>query len=135
MVICDDKGRDCIEENSSKTFDCNTTCIGIYADVQLVGRDIEEEIKNDKPGGTFDTDLAGKIDDDLLKILLLPKKELKSDNREAVKIAIGQKGDEVDRKKYKMLISEYKKFKTKNVKHFRFNSAANLSAFGESFFV
>ena len=142
MAICDVKGRDCIEKNSPKTFDCNTTCIGIYADVQWVGRDIEEELKNEKPDGTLNTELAGKIDDDLLKILLLLRNELKSDirevrrefksgDKEVMKIATGQKGDEVDRKKYKMLISEYKKFKTKNVKHFRFNSAAELSTYGE----
>ena len=142
MAICDAKGRDCIEKNSPKTFDCNTTCIGIYADVQWVGRDIEEELKNEKPDGTLNTELAGKIDDDLLKILLLLRNELKSDirevrrefksgDKEVMKIATGQKGDEVDRKKYKMLISEYKKFKTKNVKHFRFNSAAELSTYGE----
>ena len=131
MGICDTKGRDCIEKNSSKTFDCNTTCIGIYADVQLVVRDIEEEFKNEKPEDTMIADLEGKIDDDLLKILLLLRNEFKSDNREVMKIATGQSGNEVDRKKYKMLISEYKKFKTKNVKHFRFNSAANLSTYGE----
>ena len=131
MVICDAKGRDCIEKNSSKTFDCNTTCVGIYADVQWVGRDIEEELKNEKPEDTINTDLAGKIDDDLLKILLLLRKEIKSGDKEVMKIATGQSGDEVDKRKCKMLISEYKKFKTKNMKHFRFNSAANMSTFGE----
>ena len=70
MAICDVKGRDCIEKNSPKTFDCNTTCIGIYADVQWVGRDIEEELKSEKPDGTLNTELAGDIDDDLLKIQL-----------------------------------------------------------------
>ena len=110
---------------------CNTTCVGIYADVQWVGRDIEEELKSEKPEDTMIADLEGKIDDDLLKVLLLLRNEFKSDNREVMKIAIGQKGDEVDKEKYKMLISEYKKFKTKNVKHFRFNSAANMSTYGE----
>ena len=132
MVICDAKGRDCIEKNSPKTFDCNTTCVGIYADVQQwIGRNIEEELKNEKTDDTINTDLAGKIDDDLLKILLLLRKEFKSDDKEVMKIATGQKGDEVDRKKYKMLISEYKKFKTKYVRHFMFSSAANMSSYGE----
>ena len=98
MVICDAKGRDCIEKNSPKTFDCNTTCVGIYADVQQwIGRNIEEELKNEKPDDTINTDLSGKIDDDLLKILLLLRNEFKSDKREVMKIAIGQKGDEVDK--------------------------------------
>ena len=127
MEICDTEGRDCIEKISVETFNCSTTCVGIYADVQWVGKSIKEEPMDEKPDDTKITDLKGKIDDDLLKVLL----QFKSDNREVMKIAIGQKGDEVDKKKYKMLISEYKKFKTKNVKHFRFNSAANMSAFGE----
>ena len=130
MVICDDKGRDCIEKTFSKTFDCNTTCVGIYADVQWVGRNIEEEPMDEKPDDTISAVLKGKIDDDLLKILL----QFKSDNREVVKIATGQRGDELDRRKYKMLISEYRKFKTKNVKHFKFNSAANLNTFGKHYF-
>ena len=127
MKICDTEGRDCIEKISVETFNCSTTCVGIYADVQWVGRSIEEELKDEKPDDTMIADLAGKIDDDLLKVLL----QFKSDNREVMKIATGQSGDEVDRKKYKMLISEYKKFKTKNVKHFRFNSAAEFSTYGE----
>ena len=131
MAICDVEGRDCIEKNSSKTFDCNTTCVGIYADVQWVERDIQEELKNEKPEDTMIADLEGKIDDDLLKVLLLLRNELKSGDKDVMKIAIGQKGDEVDKKKYKMLISEYKKFKTKNVKHVRFNSAAKISTYGE----
>ena len=93
MVICDAKGRDYIEENSSRTFNCNTTCVGIYADVQWVGSSIEEEPMDEKPDDTMIADLEGKIDDDLLKVLI----EFKSDNREVMKIAIGQKGDEVDK--------------------------------------
>ena len=113
------------------TFDCNTTCVGIYADVQWLGRSIEEESMDEKPDDTMIADFAGKIDEDLLKILLHLKKELKSDKREVMKIATGQKGDEVDKAKYEMLISEYKKFKTMNVKHIRFNPAANMSTYGE----
>ena len=45
--MCDPNGRDCIEENSAETFNCSTTCTGIYADVQWVGSDIEEEIEDD----------------------------------------------------------------------------------------
>ena len=130
MPVCNPNGRDCIQTNSARIFNCSTSCTGIYADVQWVGRSIEEELKNEKPDDTINTDLAGKIDDDLLKILLLLRKEFKSDDKKVMKIATGQKGDEVDRKKYDKLISEYKKFKTENMKHFRFNSAANLSTYG-----
>ena len=41
-----------------------------------------------------------------------------------------KRGEELDKDKYKMIISEYRKFKAKNLKHFRFDSAANLSMFG-----
>ena len=30
---CNGKGRDCIEEKSNSTFNCQTPCKGIYADV------------------------------------------------------------------------------------------------------
>ena len=123
MAICDVKGRDCIEKNSSKTFECNTTCSGIYADVEWVGKNIEEEFEDDD----IETNLEGKIDPDLLKVLLL----FKNDIQDVMKIATGQKGEELDREKYKMLVSEYRKFKTWNVKHFKFNSAVNLSTFGK----
>ena len=128
MAICDAKGRDCIEKNSSKTFECNTTCTGIYADVEWVGKNIEEDLDDDD----IQTNLEGKIDQELLKVLLLLETKMKNDIGEVMKIATGKRGDELDKEKYKMLVSEYRKFKTKNVKHFRFNAAANLSEFGES---
>ena len=143
MVTCDPRGRDCIEKNSSQTFHCNTTCVGIYADVEWVKKDIQMVISEENTEETMKPDLKGKIDDDLMKIYLLLKNEMRlmvNDMRnemknglgEVVKIATGKRGDELDKEKYKMLVSEYRKFKTKNVKHFRFNAAANLSEFGES---
>ena len=39
--------------------------------------------------------------------------------------------EEVDRMKFKKLIAEYKNFKRSHVQHFRFNSAANQTAFGQ----
>ena len=138
---CDPKGTDCIEKNFAETFVCNTTCVGIYADVQWMGKDIEEE-REEKVDATKQTDMKGKIHDDVLdKLLLLEeemkllKREIKNDFTKAIKSATGQEGEELDRKKYKKLISEYRKFKTTNVKHFRFNSAGNLSRFGEFLFV
>ena len=96
-----------------------------------MGKNIEEEFRNDD----IQTNLEGKIDSDLMKILLLLKTEMKlmkNDISEVMKIATGKRGDELDKEKYKMLVAEYRKFKTKNVKHLRFNAAANLSEFGES---
>ena len=125
LAVCDAKGRDCIEKNSSKTFNCDTTCVGVYADVQWIGKNIEEDFDNERAD---EVDFGGKIDDDLLKILRLMKDNIK----DVMKIATGKRGEELDRKKYKILISEYRKFKTRNVKYYRFNSKATLSTFGKS---
>ena len=57
---------------------------------------------------------------------------MKNDIKDMMKIATGKRGEELDRKKYKMLISEYRKFKTKTVKYYRFNSKGTLSTFGKS---
>ena len=134
-MICDLKGRDCIEKNSSKTFNCNTTCVGIYADVEWVKKDIEVEANEEKTDASAKAELEGKIDDDLKKMFLFLENKMKNDIDEVMKIATGKRGDELDKEKYKMLVSEYRKFKTKNVKHFRLNSAANLSTFGKDEFV
>ena len=138
-MICDLKGRNCIEKNSSKTFNCNTTCVGIYADVEWVKKDIEVEANEEKLDATTKAELEGKIDEDLKKMFLflenkvkLLENKMQMDIGEVMKMATGKRGDELDKEKYKMLVSEYRKFKTKNVKHFRFNAAANLSEFGES---
>ena len=135
MTIYDPKVRDCIEENSSKTFHCNTTCAGVYADVQWVAKDIDQQHKDAQADESIREVLEGKIDVDLLKVLLLFKtemmKQMKSVVDHKMKIATGERGQELDKKKYKMLISEYRKFKTKNVKHFRFNSAVISSRFGK----
>ena len=125
LAVCDAKGRDCIEKNSSKTFNCDTTCVGVYADVQWIGKNIEEDFDNERAD---EVDFGGKIDDDLLKILRL----MKDDIKDVMKIATGKRGEELDRKKYKILISEYRKFKTRNVKYYRFNSKATLSTFGHN---
>ena len=94
-------------------------------------------------------DLEGKIDDDLMKMFLFLqnkmkimkddmqnlKMDMKSNVEDVMRIATGQRGEELDKEKYKMLVAEYRKFKTKNVKHFKFSSAANLTMFGEDEFV
>ena len=142
MPICDAKGRDCIERNSTETFHCNTTCVGIYADVQWIGESIEEELGNEQVDETKKPNLFGKAHPDLLTRLIFLEekmklmendvKDMKNDIGEVMTIATGQKGEELDRKKYKMLVSEYRKFKTKNVKHFMFKSESDLSIYGES---
>ena len=101
----------------------------IIVQLKTIFKDVDDDIQNI---------LEGKVDQELLKVLLLFKTEMehvKNDVQDVLKIATGQKGEELDREKYKMLVSEYRKFKTKNVKHFKFSSAANLSMFGKDEFV
>ena len=135
MDVCDEKGRDCIERSSTNTFNCSTTCVGIYADVQWAGQSSEQDSTGENGEESMKAVLEGKIDDDLLEAFLLFKTEMmkhvKNDVEDVMKIATGQRGEELDRKKYEMLISKYREFKTKNVKHFRLKSAANLSTFGK----
>ena len=48
-----------------------------------------------------------------------------------VKFSNIEKGVEMDKEKFKMLLKEYKEFKLNNTRHFRFNSAANSTNFGK----
>ena len=45
---CSPKGRDCIEEIFSQSFNCTVTCEGIYADVALVKGEDPKEMMEDK---------------------------------------------------------------------------------------
>ena len=45
QIKCDIRGRDCIEENFSRKFYCNSTCEGIYADVQKVDNGAKESVQ------------------------------------------------------------------------------------------
>ena len=130
MEICGPKGRDCIERNSTRSFNCSTTCEGIYADVQWVGKKIEEEMEDEEAEEDLETEFKGKDDEKLNKLL----KRLAGLEREMklMKSSGQEKGEELDKEKYKMLIAEYRKFKRENVKHFRLNSAENSSSFGKS---
>ena len=114
--------------------------MGINADVQWVGKVIEEELNEEKVIDLKKVDLDEQINNTLLERFLILEKEIKIVKKEmellkngfgqVVKIATGQRGEELDKEKFKKLISEYRKFKTKNVKHLRLNSAANISRFG-----
>ena len=125
MEVCGPKGRDCIERNSAKDFNCSTTCEGIYADVQWVGKKIGEEIEDEQAGETV---FKGKDDEELSKML----KRI-ADLERKVKLvegALGKEGEGLDKEKYKMLIAEYRKFKRENVRHFRFNAGESTRSFG-----
>ena len=128
--ICNPMGRNCIETNSAETFNCSTTCTGIYADVQWVGSDIEEEIND------HTDDLVNLVENDPQKILALIEKKfevMRKDVGEIVKSTIGKGMEEQDKEMYKRLISEYRKCKTRSAKYFQFNSAADFNAYGRPY--
>ena len=102
---------------------------------------MNDDYTKEKNHDTEKADLEGKIHNNLLQRFLLLENEMRLVKEEmelikngfgqVIRIATGQRGEELDEHKYKMLISEYKKFKTKHVKHYRFNSAADLRTFGK----
>ena len=124
MVRCDPKGKDCIEGNAAKTFNCSTTCVGIYADVQWVGKTIEEDFDDGDPEAKVTDTEVDKVQKRLAELERKMEKVFEEG-------AIGQKGEEMDKEKYKSLVAEYRQLKSKNVKHFRFSSVRTSSAFGE----
>ena len=137
MKKCSPAGRDCIERNTIVSFNCSVSCEGIYADVQWVndpiqeGREPEEETEifhweNEDVESVF---VEGGVNIQLLKAMLksLDKKTMllkKSDDNRS------KRGEDLDKENFKKLISEYRKFKMKNVKHFQFDENAISSVFG-----
>ena len=102
QTICDAKGRDCIEENFPRTFFCNSTCTGIYADVQkVVSKMYEIASGADEEEQKVENELKSLLGNEMYeKLYLNIKSEFK---KESVK--------EKDRIKFKKLITaEYKNF-------------------------
>ena len=119
--MCGLEGRDCIEKNSAKTYNCSTTCVGIYSDVEWRKMLLEEETVATETKNT--NQVVSELDEIRKELadLQVEVKRLKSN---------GQGKEEVDKEKFKMMIAEYRKFKAKYVKHFRLNVRANSSSFG-----
>ena len=116
--------------NSSKNFNCSTTCVGMHADIQWHEYRIEDETEDSESAHSVDTNFLDKFEEasaKLLKRVAFLEEELKMLKRG---FGIAEKGLE----KYKMLIAEYRKFKAKNVKHFRFKLDNNSGTFGEIHF-
>ena len=89
-------------------------------------------MEDDELEETVERKMKGDVGEELDKVykqLAELKKEMK-----LVKNSGQEKGEELDKEKYKMLIAEYRKFKTKNVRHFRFNSGESMDAFGKFLF-
>ena len=54
MEKCTPEGRDCIEAKSSDLFNCSTTCVGIYADVQWEEKQIGDLVQDVRKGKELD---------------------------------------------------------------------------------
>ena len=115
MIKCGPKGRCCIEKNFTHTFNCNTTCEGIYADIQRLHKNEPDQSAEVKLNSNS-VELYVKLVKDLEKKMELTK----GDNT----------GEEVDKMKFQKLIAEYKNFKRNNVQHFRFYSESSQTTFG-----
>ena len=133
MKKCSPKGRDCIERNSARSFNCSATCEGIYADVQWVDERMEGDLEDELANENVEKKLKGKHDEEMYDSITEMKRMLKDMRKEMIdqKGRIGKRGEEMDKEKFLTLISEYKRLKMNNVQHFRFNSAANLTNFGK----
>ena len=135
-------------------FNCSVSCEGIYADVRWEIAPIleqEEEFVRDfqhwEQEGV-EKALEGEDDDDLVDIRLLKttlrnldknvmlmydqfERKMKLVIENKMKNNIDKKGEELDKEKFKRLISEYRNFKRKNVNHFKFNENATSNMFGK----
>ena len=135
MTKCNSRGRDCIEINSALTFNCSVTCEGVYSDVQWVDEPMEEEMEDGWKGEEAEMSFKGHIEEEALTQIYqrLNKKMLLmyADLEQKIRKRNEKKGKELDKEKFKKLITEYKHFKMKNVKHFRFNANATSSSFGK----
>ena len=108
MEICDPKGRHCIEKNSAETFNCSTTCVGINADV-WAEKTIEEEIDNEDSEAEKEADTRSKDNDDVLRRLAELERKMGIEiglKKVVLEGALGQKGEKLDKAKYKLLIKE-----------------------------
>ena len=156
METCSPKGRDCIERHSTLSFNCTVSCDGVYADVQWVneqieaGEELEEETQNlhwEKIDIESVFPAPRKVNIGLLQTTLESHQRMLMMNAQLerrlelnIERRIKQfekdldnkdkKGEALDKEKFKNLISDYKKFKMKNVRHFRFVENGNSSMFG-----
>ena len=115
--------------NAAKTFNCSTTCVGMHAVFQWHRYEIEDQMTDSEIEHGVDKEFMEKFEEASAKLLervAYLEKELK-----LLKSDSGTTEEELE--KYKMLIAEYRKFKAKNVKHFRFKFDDNSGTFGEIF--
>ena len=83
LTKCSPKGRDCVERNSARSFNCNTTCEGIYAGVEW-----EEEIMHSKEENELGVE--NKAMTELYKGMY---ERIKEDLKKEMRLTKGQKGE------------------------------------------
>ena len=141
MERCSPKGRDCFETNSSQTFNCSVTCEGVYADVQweedpIMNKEMQDELIEDETEMVYEGEVGVEAQlERLVDRKLRRVYKMFTDLERKMKLAEGNEdkmGKEMDKEKFWKLLSEYKKFKVENVRHFRFHSNATSSMFGKS---
>ena len=141
MEKCSPEGRDCIERNFHSTFNCSVTCEGVYADVQWKDEPImntEDKLLEEEVEMVFEGSVGEEVKTELERLdtkLMRMYKKMYTDLERRMKLMegnIGKTGEELDKEKFRKLISEYKKFKMENVRHFRFNSNGTSRMFGKS---
>ena len=106
------------------TFNCSTTCVGIYAHIKWIGNNIEEGME-DKESQDADDEDETLCSQNLLKKFAVLEKEVK-----LLKSDVGKDREELEKERFKLLLAEYRKFKAKNVRHYGLNpTASNFSKF------
>ena len=125
MEICGPEGRQCIQKNSANTFNCSTTCQGIYADVQWDKPIIEEEVMENLVSNNHEKESNERVDIKLEKRLAFIENQIR------LLMKNGGTKQEFDKEGYRMLTAEYRRFKEKNVKHLKFNSESASTSFGQ----
>ena len=100
----------------------------MYADVQWeeseeeLGDEVEDEVERE----FSEWEVRGSTNRKVKDMTRLVYRNLKRDIGMISKTG----GGELDRQKFKRLISEYKKFKREQVQYFRFDSAASSTRYG-----
>ena len=128
MNKCSPEGRECIENNFTSSFNCSVACEGMYADVQWV-ENVEEEME-DKVEDEVEKEFSALhvYGSETVKVKDMARLVYRNLKRE-IEMISRTGDDELDRQKFKMLISEYKKFKSV-VNQFQYDSSASSTTHG-----
>ena len=96
--------------------------MGIYTDIR-VERNLDEMTEDQEPNEFVEPSLKGDIGEELKRL----HKRLASLERKTKGIS----SEKESALKYKTLLNAYRQYKSKNVKHFRFDAASHSAFFGE----